>query len=1613
MKLAKLLIIVSMLLLFLILTPSSKAGLTTLFNFTASGTEPRSAPILIGNVLYGTTQWGGSGGSGTIYTINTNGMGYNTLYTFQDTPDGGEPYTNLTRSGNVLYGTTDVGGFNDDGTIFSIDANGLNYTVLYNFTGGSDGSNPESSLIISNNVIYGTTFIGGTNNGGAIFSIDTNGNSFTVLHDFTGTSGDGSNPEGSLVLSNNVLYGTTGTGGIGGFSGVGTIYSIATNGLNYNIIHSFTGDPDGADPDGGLVSANNVLYGTTYYGGVDNAGTAFSIATSGASYNVIYSFTGGNDGSNPYSSLTLISNVLYGTAYNGGADFSGTLFSINTNGANFNTIYSFTDGNDGANPYGGVIFSNNVLYGAAFAGGTQSDGTLFSIATNGLNFNTLHIFTSEPYGANPYYGNLTLSGNVLYGMTQSGGAAGDGAIFSINTNGLNYNIIYSFTGTNDGGEPYGGLTLSNNVLYGMTNFYGADFSGTIFSIDTNGFGFNTLYTFTGGTDGANPFGSLTLSNNVLYGMTNAGGTDFSGTIFSMDANSANFNTIYTFTGGNDGANPYGSLTLSNNILYGMTSQGGADGSGTVFSINTNGGNFNTIYTFTGGNDGGGPYGSLTLSNNVLYGLTNFGGTNFQGTIFSMDANGANFNALYSFGGGPDGSTPFGSFLLSNGILYGMTESGGVSGKGTIFSIAINGSSYNVLYNFTGQSDGGHPYGSLILSNNIFYATTSVGTVPDPGADYGTIFKFINTPTLVATPNPYDFTNNTIELGQITIANTVISHGASPYTGNWFWFMANDPSGNTVTANLPISNNALMLTINAFSSNELILTYNGVHYDVFTTGSNTIYGVWTFNAFAGDANGDGSPVPSLTNTLLITSGMSTTTSSSTTTVSTSTIPTTTTISNGGGGGGGGYPCSPYPACAETSSTAQTSSTTSITSIATTSIASTTIRQGCGGIANCVPCIGCTTVNATSTTSKTTTSTIATTTLPTTTTIKYGICPYVSGISSIANLFDQIFLIIVNFIARTPNPTHPIVAPCAVSSLCPCPSSTSTTTIISTSTIKRTTSTTIISTTTIQQGCKGIANCVPCIGCTSISTSASTTSTVCPTGSVCLPSSTSTSASSTSISQTTSTVCPTNTACKKSTTSTSIASTSTTSIATTSFSTTSTATSTTTSTTSSSTTTSTISPTAPVIANPITNTTPLDQREEGLITDAGASGGTPPYNYQWLINVTGPQSNYSVSNASRICGTGLTCNFTTNDITGIGVYHFRVEVTDSLDHNAISNQANILLNPHLVTIPIPTVVNSPIIEGEHVIIAIDTLPNPLNGTAPYSYQWLVSYNGSQIYTPATSIQCSVPYGSGNAIPGENLTCTSTKYTPTGVYNYKMEIIDSSDPQNSISLNSTQAQINNPSNTPSITSTSTTTTTASTLAATTIISNQTGGGGGGGNGGGNNGNGGGGGGSGSSRPIITKTGSCIVVSNVAVPNTFNFTLANYQFNVTDNYIATNYTSVIVNGETYVLNLGVPAPIGDYPIRMELTNVSYLPISHTVTIITCPTWIAIPTTTIHSNANTSTTINTTVTTTITLFEIISTTSTTVKLAIIAILVIVFLLLLPLFFLWRRKKKEEKDKNQ
>jgi len=402
----------------------------------------------------------------------------------------------------------------------------------------------------------------------------------------------------------------------------------------------------------------------------------------------------------------------------------GVLMCLQGQPPNFATLHNFTNGTDGANPYAAPLLSGKTLYGTTTSGGSDADnGTVFAVNIDGTGFLSLHIFSATDVdgfnsdGADPEAG-LVLAGTNLYGTAYTGGTKGNGTVFSLATNQIEFDPLDSFPATDANGfntlgaDPTAGLVLAGNVLYGTAFVGGTAGNGTLFSLSTNGSGFSPLHNFSPANangynnDGADPFAGLVMTNNTLYGAAAFGGKAGNGTIFdyTITSHGGEFAALYSFSETNadglnaDGASPEAALCVSGNQLYGVASYGGAGGSGTIFSLNTNGTGFVTLYSFSevdtnGLNSDGALPDDLILAGNMLYGTALYGGPVGTGTIFSFNLSNDEFTMLYSFsetnadGFNNDGALPNG-VVLSGNVLYGTTVNGGTAGAGTVFGFAL-------------------------------------------------------------------------------------------------------------------------------------------------------------------------------------------------------------------------------------------------------------------------------------------------------------------------------------------------------------------------------------------------------------------------------------------------------------------------------------------------------------------------------------------------------------------------------------------------------------------------------------------------------------------------------------------------------------------------------------------------------------------------------------------------------------------------------------------------------------------------------------------------------------------------------------------------------------
>lgn len=344
----------------------------------------------------------------------------------------------------------------------------------------------------------------------------------------------------------------------------------------------------------------------------------------------------------------------------------------------------------------------------------------------------------------------------IYGTTGSGGTNGDGTVFSLNPDGSGFVVLHYFASyasngninTNqDGIEPSGGGLIqgSDGKLYGITDSGATNGYGTIYSMNTSGSNFMVLRYFDNAyafdpnhpnIDGRNPSGLTQGNDGWLYGICPNGGTNGAGCIFKMNTNGSSYSVLHYFgSGTNDGINGSGKLVQgSDGTLFGVTfhgtsyTQGGHDG--TIFRLNTDGSSYIILHQFNGNNGGAdsqNPEGVIQGSDNRLYGIT------FWGTIFGLDSNGSNFLVLHTY---TNGVSTQGNTIIqaSDGKLYGKTQGGGLgeAAGSHIFSLNTDGTAFNYVYIPNGNSTANLTQGK----DGALYGENTT----DPNSYYGTVYK---------------------------------------------------------------------------------------------------------------------------------------------------------------------------------------------------------------------------------------------------------------------------------------------------------------------------------------------------------------------------------------------------------------------------------------------------------------------------------------------------------------------------------------------------------------------------------------------------------------------------------------------------------------------------------------------------------------------------------------------------------------------------------------------------------------------------------------------------------------------------------------------------------
>ncbi len=366
---------------------------------------------------------------------------------------------------------------------------------------------------------------------------------------------------------------------------------------------------------------------------------------------------------------------------------------------------------------------------------------------------------------------------------------GSAAVATLPAHAQTFSVVHNFTGGNDGGVPFNGLTADGKILYGTASVGGTSNNGVVFKISASG-AETVLHNFAGGTDGATPEGELIRGKGAdFYGTTTAGGASGTGTVFEIAGKKET--VLYSFAGGTDGAVPEAGLVFdAAGNLYGTTSQGGANGNGTVFELaapKTKGGSWteSVLYSFGTGTDGSVPVGGVSFdSAGNLYGTTSAGGAYGFGTVFQLVAgSGWTENILYDFQNANDGAVPYAGLISDKaGNFYGAATEGGANGGGTVFELTSSKGdwTFNVLYSVPGWGISGTFRNVVLDASGNLYATTHC----DGEYNSGTVYELTPSRGAWTYTLLYTFTGGTD--GLYSVSNPVLSqnkiYGTTLYGG---------------------------------------------------------------------------------------------------------------------------------------------------------------------------------------------------------------------------------------------------------------------------------------------------------------------------------------------------------------------------------------------------------------------------------------------------------------------------------------------------------------------------------------------------------------------------------------------------------------------------------------------------------------------------------------------------------------------------------------------------------------------------------------------------------------------------------------------------------------
>ncbi len=629
--------------------------------------------------------------------------------------------------------------------------------------GAQEGRGFPSSRLLSGRDTrwYGVSASGGHFKAGAIYRMTVDGARYTPVYSFGGNQSDSEAPIPVLVQSTNgILFGMTSRGGdLGG----GILFSLNSDGSGFQVVHSF---PTETGPSNRSLwfGLDGWLYGTLPDAPV--VGSIYRIRPDGSEWSLLVDFASNGGGECTPGPLTQAADgMLFGSAWTRNSPRQCVLFSIRPDGTNYRIVSTFSAGLPIISPTDPVPQvwltpgADGFLYGALSRTAAAGDEAIFRVRFDGTGFRLIHSFSGGVQdGQKPAGELLLLPGGTLTGVTTKGGRANLGVVFQCQTDGSAYQIVHSFSGGSDGGSPPSGMTFSSDGTY-----YGTAGDGALYRIRPDGSGYGNLWPDDRRPEeGKQPTTSLTThTNGFLYGTTSGGGNWGVGAIYRIKSDGSGYQTVYSFpTNSLPAPDTLPLLMGPNGTILGISGTNSLRPSPALFSISASGSGFQVFQTnfsakaWAKGADGGlygirgdqvfqaasdgSSYRTITTlvgSDRLLVALggrlvvSALGPNGRDSILWSIQLPDGQLGLVHSFGDDSGGGTVSGLIEGADGWLYGVTSSGGTSGVGAIFRVSIDGTQFLPIHDFTRDELGdGLPTGNPTLGTDGFlYGIVSDGT----------------------------------------------------------------------------------------------------------------------------------------------------------------------------------------------------------------------------------------------------------------------------------------------------------------------------------------------------------------------------------------------------------------------------------------------------------------------------------------------------------------------------------------------------------------------------------------------------------------------------------------------------------------------------------------------------------------------------------------------------------------------------------------------------------------------------------------------------------------------------------------------------------------------